>query len=105
MGTEQDADRVYLDLVPVRSFLHTSGGGKVTPAKETSRHSPIPSEEQKIPSCQIKEVGKQRCTHVYLSYLVFVTYSVYQDRCNVILSSIPNPSVKKAIQQVNYCLS
>ncbi|XP_053196703.1 actin filament-associated protein 1-like 2 isoform X2 [Scomber japonicus] len=56
VGTEQDADRVYLDLVPVRSFLHTSGGGKVTPAKETSRHSPIPSEEQKVPSCQIKEV-------------------------------------------------
>ncbi|KAM7370783.1 hypothetical protein PAMP_010304 [Pampus punctatissimus] len=54
--TENDTERVYLDLVPVRSFLHTAGGGKVTPSKETSRHSPVPFEEQKEPSCQIKEV-------------------------------------------------
>ncbi|XP_044193848.1 actin filament-associated protein 1-like 2 isoform X1 [Thunnus albacares] len=55
--TEEDIDsRVYLDLVPVRSFLHTSGGGKVIPAKETSRHSPVTLEEQKDPSCQVKEV-------------------------------------------------
>ncbi|XP_042363573.1 actin filament-associated protein 1-like 2 isoform X2 [Plectropomus leopardus] len=55
--TEQDTDnRIYLDLVPVRSFLHTSCGGKSPPAKETSRHSPVPIEEQKESSSQIKEV-------------------------------------------------
>ncbi|XP_070782688.1 actin filament-associated protein 1-like 2 [Enoplosus armatus] len=57
VGTEQDTDnRIYLDLVPVRSFLHTSCGGKPPPAKETSRHSPVPVEDQKEPSSQIKEV-------------------------------------------------
>uniref|UniRef100_A0A3Q0RU91 Actin filament-associated protein 1-like 2 n=1 Tax=Amphilophus citrinellus TaxID=61819 RepID=A0A3Q0RU91_AMPCI len=41
-GTEEDPEnRIYLDLVPVRSFLHTSSGGKVSPAKEASRHSPV----------------------------------------------------------------
>ncbi|XP_075948994.1 actin filament-associated protein 1-like 2 [Anarhichas minor] len=56
VGTEQDTDnRVYLDLIPVRSFLHTSGGSKA-PAKETSRHSPVPVEEEKDPSSQMKEV-------------------------------------------------
>uniref|UniRef100_A0A3B4EYF3 Actin filament-associated protein 1-like 2 n=1 Tax=Pundamilia nyererei TaxID=303518 RepID=A0A3B4EYF3_9CICH len=34
-------NRIYLDLVPVRSFLHTSSGGKLSP-KEASRHSLIP---------------------------------------------------------------
>ena len=54
-GTEQDPDnRIYLDLVPVRSFLHTSCGGKAPPAKETSRESPVPVED---PASQIKEVG------------------------------------------------
>lgn len=52
-GTEQDPDnRIYLDLVPVRSFLHTSCGGKAPPAKETSRESPVPVED---PASQIKE--------------------------------------------------
>ncbi|XP_033467779.1 actin filament-associated protein 1-like 2 isoform X1 [Epinephelus lanceolatus] len=56
-GTQQDTDnRIYLDLVPVRSFLHTSCGGKAPPAKETSGHSPVPAEEQKDPSSQMKEV-------------------------------------------------
>ncbi|XP_056221885.1 actin filament-associated protein 1-like 2 isoform X1 [Seriola aureovittata] len=57
-GAEQDPDnRVYLDLVPVRSFLHTSCGAKTPPAKETSRYSPVPLEEQKDSSCQVKEVS------------------------------------------------
>ncbi|KAM6898578.1 actin filament-associated protein 1-like 2 isoform 1-T1 [Lycodopsis pacificus] len=56
VGTEQDTDsRIYLDLIPVRSFLHTSGGSKA-PAKETSSHSPVPVEEEKDPSSQMKEV-------------------------------------------------
>ncbi|XP_039990782.1 actin filament-associated protein 1-like 2 isoform X3 [Xiphias gladius] len=58
VGTEQDTEnRVYLDLVPVRSFLHTSSGGKASPAKETFRHSPVPVEDQKDSSCQVKEVS------------------------------------------------
>ncbi|KAK5850881.1 hypothetical protein PBY51_001719 [Eleginops maclovinus] len=49
-GTEQDPDnRIYLDLIPVRSFLHTSCMGK---ARETSTKSPVPVEE---PASQIKE--------------------------------------------------
>ncbi|KAF7655253.1 hypothetical protein LDENG_00058830 [Lucifuga dentata] len=56
-GTEQGSEnRVYLDLVPVRSFLHTSCGSKVTPHKETSGHTPTPTEEQEDPSCQISEI-------------------------------------------------
>ncbi|XP_040922772.1 actin filament-associated protein 1-like 2 isoform X2 [Toxotes jaculatrix] len=56
-GGEQDADnRVYLDLVPVRSFLHTSSG-KSSPPKEISRYSPVPVEDQKDSSCQVKEVS------------------------------------------------
>ena len=49
-------DRIYLDLIPVRSFLHTSCGPKTPPAKETSGHSPVPAEEQKDASSQVKEV-------------------------------------------------
>ncbi|XP_070707728.1 actin filament-associated protein 1-like 2 [Pempheris klunzingeri] len=53
-GTEQDADnRVYLDLVPVRSFLHTSCGAKPPPVKEPSGHSPVPVEDQ---SSQMNEI-------------------------------------------------
>ncbi|XP_059180351.1 actin filament-associated protein 1-like 2 [Centropristis striata] len=53
--TEQDTeDRVYLDLVPVRSFLHTSCGAKSPSAKDTS--SPVPAEDQMDSSSQIKEV-------------------------------------------------
>ncbi|XP_070847363.1 actin filament-associated protein 1-like 2 isoform X2 [Chaetodon trifascialis] len=55
-GTEQDTEnRVYLDLLPVRSFLHTSCGGKTVPGN-TSGHSPIPVEDQKDPSSPMKEV-------------------------------------------------
>uniref|UniRef100_A0A3Q4BGS5 Actin filament-associated protein 1-like 2 n=1 Tax=Mola mola TaxID=94237 RepID=A0A3Q4BGS5_MOLML len=40
VATEQDTEnRVYLDLVPVRSFLHTSGGCKSPSVIDTS-HSP-----------------------------------------------------------------
>ncbi|XP_076616747.1 actin filament-associated protein 1-like 2 isoform X2 [Chaetodon auriga] len=56
-GTEQDTEnRVYLDLLPVRSFLHTSCGGKTVPGKDTSGHSPVPAEDQKDPSSPMKEV-------------------------------------------------
>ncbi|GAA6214270.1 actin filament-associated protein 1-like 2 isoform X1 [Lates japonicus] len=58
VGTEQDTDnRIYLDLVPVRSFLHTSCGGKVSPGKETFRDSLVPVEDQKDSPCQVKEVS------------------------------------------------
>ncbi|XP_062270284.1 actin filament-associated protein 1-like 2 isoform X2 [Platichthys flesus] len=33
-----DPDKVYLDLIPVRSFLHTSCGGKNPVTKETCKH-------------------------------------------------------------------
>ncbi|XP_051274492.1 actin filament-associated protein 1-like 2 isoform X2 [Dicentrarchus labrax] len=57
VGTEEDAEnRVYLDLVPLRSFLHTSCGTKAPPAKETCRHSLVTVEDQKDPSSQLKEV-------------------------------------------------
>uniref|UniRef100_A0A665VL68 Actin filament-associated protein 1-like 2 n=1 Tax=Echeneis naucrates TaxID=173247 RepID=A0A665VL68_ECHNA len=56
VGTEEDPEnRVYLDLVPVRSFLHTPSGAKTPPNKETSRHSPVPVEDPKDDSCQVKE--------------------------------------------------
>lgn len=56
VATEQDTEnRVYLDLVPVRSFLHTSGGCKSPSVIDTS-HSPGPVEDQKDPPSQIKEV-------------------------------------------------
>ncbi|XP_078146789.1 actin filament-associated protein 1-like 2 [Centroberyx gerrardi] len=55
VGTGQDREsRVYLDLIPVRSFLHTSCGTKAPPHKETSGHSP--TEEQQDPLCQIREL-------------------------------------------------
>ncbi|XP_044033635.1 actin filament-associated protein 1-like 2 isoform X2 [Siniperca chuatsi] len=62
VGTEQDSEsRIYLDLIPVHSFLHTSIGGKAPPAKET-RHSPVPVEDQKDPSSQMKEVISSNLT-------------------------------------------
>lgn len=58
VATEENADdRIYLDLVPVRSFLHTSGGAKAV--KDTSRHSLSQVEDQKESSSQTKEV----CDH------------------------------------------
>ncbi|XP_068610383.1 actin filament-associated protein 1-like 2 [Brachionichthys hirsutus] len=56
-GTEQDNEnRIYLDLAPVRSFLHTSCGAKSPPAKDASRHSPVTVEDEKEPPSQINEV-------------------------------------------------
>ncbi|XP_028990019.1 actin filament-associated protein 1-like 2 [Betta splendens] len=44
---EQDPDnRIYLDLIPVRSFLHTPAGERVSPGTETSTHSPVAAEDQ-----------------------------------------------------------
>ncbi|XP_057682458.1 actin filament-associated protein 1-like 2 [Corythoichthys intestinalis] len=54
---EESEERVYLDLVPVRSFLHTVSGGKETPLQETSGN---PSEELKEPSSQDKEVSPNK---------------------------------------------
>ncbi|XP_032430190.1 actin filament-associated protein 1-like 2 isoform X7 [Xiphophorus hellerii] len=52
---EQDSDnRIYLDLVPMRSFLHTACGAKASPPL-TPRVCPIPGEGQKDSSCQVKE--------------------------------------------------
>ncbi|XP_028286897.1 actin filament-associated protein 1-like 2 [Parambassis ranga] len=45
-------NRIYLDLIPVRSFLHTSSGVKTSPVKETTKHSQVPAEDQKDPSSQ-----------------------------------------------------
>lgn len=76
VGAEQDIEnRVYLDLVPLRSFLHTSSGGKAPPAKEMSRHSPVPEEDQKDPSSQMKEVGSVVGTYLlYLEQVAFIFY-------------------------------
>lgn len=58
VGTEQPEppateNRVYLDLVPVRSFLHTSCGRKSPSAKHDAQDS---TEEVGGPSPEIKEV-------------------------------------------------
>ncbi|XP_061611479.1 actin filament-associated protein 1-like 2 [Phyllopteryx taeniolatus] len=59
VATDEDPEnRVYLDLVPVRSFLHTVVGGKESPAQETSGESPEPLEEQNDPSSPNKEVSE-----------------------------------------------
>ncbi|XP_034564573.1 actin filament-associated protein 1-like 2 isoform X2 [Notolabrus celidotus] len=56
--SDQDPDsRIYLDLVPVRSFLHTSPGTKSSPAKETSTHSPVTVEDQRDQPSLNKEVN------------------------------------------------
>ncbi|XP_067344342.1 actin filament-associated protein 1-like 2 isoform X2 [Channa argus] len=57
-GTEHDNEnRIYLDLVPVRSFLHTSCASKVSPSKDTCAPFPTPVEDQEDSSCQTKEVS------------------------------------------------
>lgn len=93
VGTEQDAeDRIYLDLVPVRSFLHTSCGGKALPAKETSRHSPVPVEDQRDSSSQMKEVGNRDllqyiCHAVFGAYYITTKHIQYTKTCFIILNS------------------
>ncbi|XP_077959640.1 actin filament-associated protein 1-like 2 isoform X2 [Gasterosteus aculeatus] len=60
-GAEQDTDaRVYLGLIPLRSFLHTPGASKA-PSTELESDSPVPPEEEKDPSPQIKEVINTDC--------------------------------------------
>uniref|UniRef100_A0A3B3CWF3 Actin filament-associated protein 1-like 2 n=1 Tax=Oryzias melastigma TaxID=30732 RepID=A0A3B3CWF3_ORYME len=51
----EDDDRIYIDLLPVRSFLHTPSGAKQIPAKEPSSNSPVPADNLPDSSCQIKE--------------------------------------------------
>lgn len=53
-GTEEDPDnRIYLDLIPVRSFLHTASGGKSPSAKETPSESTDEHEDPKeVHRCQ-----------------------------------------------------
>ncbi|XP_051925475.1 LOW QUALITY PROTEIN: actin filament-associated protein 1-like 2 [Hippocampus zosterae] len=47
---EEPENRVYLDLLPVRSFLYpAAGGGKESPTQETSGESPEHLEEHKDP--------------------------------------------------------
>ncbi|XP_024866515.1 actin filament-associated protein 1-like 2 [Kryptolebias marmoratus] len=55
---EQDnSSRIYLDLVPLPSFLHpTSGPKPSSPNKETSRLSPVPVEDQRDSTGPNKEV-------------------------------------------------
>ncbi|XP_034049362.1 actin filament-associated protein 1-like 2 [Thalassophryne amazonica] len=54
-GTQQNGgNKVYLDLVPVHSFLHTSCATKVPSAKEDSTQSPVSAELE--PPQQIREV-------------------------------------------------
>ncbi|MEQ2211318.1 hypothetical protein XENOCAPTIV_024024 [Xenoophorus captivus] len=57
-NTEQETDnRIYLDLIPMHSFLYTSCGVKASPPpKEASRVCPIPGEVQKDSPCHVKEV-------------------------------------------------
>ncbi|KAG7507928.1 hypothetical protein JOB18_049254 [Solea senegalensis] len=58
VGAEQETEhRLYLDLVTVRSFLHSSGGSKAPPTKETISHSPAQTEELRDFSSPLKEVS------------------------------------------------
>lgn len=54
----QDSDkRVYLDLIPLRSFLHTSSGSKSPPVAQadSSTHPPASAGDQGDTSSQAKE--------------------------------------------------
>lgn len=63
VATEEDTEnRVYLDLIPVRSFLHTSGGRKSPSATDRS-HSPGSVEDQKDPPSETKEVLNRDYSH------------------------------------------
>ncbi|XP_074518706.1 actin filament-associated protein 1-like 2 isoform X2 [Halichoeres trimaculatus] len=56
--SEEDPEsRIYLDLVPVRSFLHTASGNKPAAPKDISTHSPVVADDQKNQTSQIKEVS------------------------------------------------
>ncbi|XP_037547364.1 actin filament-associated protein 1-like 2 [Nematolebias whitei] len=53
---EQDRSKIYLDLVPLPSFLHPVSGHKTSPHKETSSASPVHVEEHRDHSSQNKEI-------------------------------------------------
>uniref|UniRef100_A0A3P9JK32 Actin filament-associated protein 1-like 2 n=1 Tax=Oryzias latipes TaxID=8090 RepID=A0A3P9JK32_ORYLA len=53
-GKEAEDDRIYIDLLPVRSFLHPPGGA--IPAKEPLSNSPVPVDNLTEPPRHIKEV-------------------------------------------------
>ncbi|XP_011604547.1 actin filament-associated protein 1-like 2 isoform X1 [Takifugu rubripes] len=57
LGTEPstDGNRVYLDLLPVRSFLHTSCGHK-SPTLKHDTCAQVSAEEVEEPSAEIKEI-------------------------------------------------
>lgn len=62
VGREQDIDnRIYLDLIPVRSFLHSSNA---SPTKEThSEISPEPVEDLKDSSHQEVNIRNRLSQH------------------------------------------
>lgn len=41
---ESDPDRVYLDLTPVKSFLHSPGGTQIRARSPTPPHLDLPAE-------------------------------------------------------------
>ncbi|KAM4715803.1 actin filament-associated protein 1-like 2 isoform 2-T2 [Anableps anableps] len=76
---EQEIDnRIYLDLVPMRSFLHTACGAKASPPpKETSRVCPVPGDGQKDSSGQVKEVTSTNHTEPYYTPVLNGPNSVF----------------------------
>ncbi|XP_077595621.1 actin filament-associated protein 1-like 2 [Stigmatopora nigra] len=77
---EEPEERVYLDLVPVRSFLHTvSGGGKESPRQGTSGNS---SEELKEPSSPDKEVKPNDLAEPIPASTLNDSSSVKEDHAN-----------------------
>ncbi|XP_056152984.1 actin filament-associated protein 1-like 2 isoform X2 [Lampris incognitus] len=60
LGTKQDAEkRIYLDLTPVRSFLHTSCNSKGPSQKESSEQSQAPTNEQQAPPKRELDLSNQ----------------------------------------------
>lgn len=60
---EQDSSKIYLDLVPLPSFLHPMGGHKTSPHKETSSASTVHVEEHRDHLSPNKEVEHQIFYH------------------------------------------
>uniref|UniRef100_A0A1A8K3U5 Actin filament-associated protein 1-like 2 n=2 Tax=Nothobranchius kuhntae TaxID=321403 RepID=A0A1A8K3U5_NOTKU len=48
--SEEDDSRIYLDLVPLPSFLHSSSGHKSSPVNDTSRVSPVAVDKEESSS-------------------------------------------------------
>ncbi|XP_028331270.1 actin filament-associated protein 1-like 2 isoform X2 [Gouania willdenowi] len=56
-STEEEIEnRIYLDLVPVRSFLHTSCG-----TKESGKHPPSPADQPKNSACPNESIITTSC--------------------------------------------